>query len=485
MTDRPVILWVRHVLRLADNPALMAAVESNRPIIPLFVWDQPGQDGEPSCERPLGAAARWWLNRSLRAHATQLESVGSRLIFRSGPAKEVLKRVCADTGADRLFYTISPDPAAARRDHATRSALEQDGLELSGFFSGLLFDPGTIRNQAGQPYKVFTPFWKTLWDHFEPPPPLAEPGLLHPIDQWPESTPLSAIGIDDMPAGRSKLLEETWTTGARAASIKLTNFMSDGLENYSSQRDFLARASTSQLSPYLRFGEVSPRTIWHLARTKLVEDLHLSASGLSFLRQLTWREFAYDTLQQFPGLATTPINAAFKKFPWQKNDEHLEAWHAGRTGYPVVDAAMRQLESTGWVHNRARMIAGSFLAKHLLQSWQSGESWYWDNLVDADPANNPFGWQWIAGCGADASPYFRIFNPILQGRKFDRTGTYVRHWIPALSAAPNSLIHEPWKLSPCERENAGLDSFGRYPDPIVDHRKARQRALAAFERTKH
>lgn len=487
VSPRPVLLWVRHQFRLDDHRALAAAAQAGRPVIPVFVWDPPsppgGRESVPK-ERPLGAAQRWWLHHALEACDQRLRSIESRLILRAGETKAALTALCRETGADLIFAATAPDPAAAARDRATLEALRTRAIRHQLFDGGLLVNPGTVSRSAGGTYQVFTPFWKALLDGPEPPAPVPAPARLPAPEHWPESAPLRDFkllpGAPDWAGG----LRETWRAGEPAAWERLEDFLEEGLALYPDRRDRMDAAGTSGLSPHLRFGEIGPRALWHRLRRHADENRAARGPAMAFLRELAWREFAYHLLHEHPALAWRPIKTAFESFPWRADRERLRKWQKGRTGYPVVDAAMTQLWLTGWMHNRARMVTGSFLVKHLLQPWQAGEAWFWDTLVDADPANNPFGWQWIAGCGADAAPYFRIFNPVLQGRKFDPDGDYVRRWLPALAGVPAAAIHQPWTLPPIEQAAYGLRIGETYPEPMVEHKAARKRALDALARIK-
>lgn len=334
-----------------------------------------------------------------------------------------------------------------------------------------------MRNRQGRPFRVFTPFWKHLQTLDPPPPPQPAPSRIPSPEVWPASDALDDWGLRPTRPDWAGGLRETWTPGEAAAQQRLATFLDSGqAARYDAERNTLGTDATSRLSPHLRFGEIGPRTIWHAVR-----DRPHDPGAAAFLREVGWREFCHHLLHQAPDMADRPLQAAFEHFPWRDDPDGLAAWQAGRTGYPVVDAGLRQLWATGWMHNRARMIVASFLVKHLLIDWRAGERWFWDTLVDACPANNPASWQWVAGCGADAAPYFRIFNPVLQGRKFDPDGGYVRHWLPELAELPTAVLHQPWTAAASDLRTAGIKLGKSYPEPVIDHATARQRALSALE----
>lgn len=443
----PSLVWFRPGdLRLADNPALHAAAARGGPVVPVFVW-APAEDGRWA----PGGASRWWLRRSLAALAADLERLESRLIVRQGAAAETLAAVAAGCGANAIFWNRRYEPSAA--------AVERNvpGQACPG---NVLFEPGSILNSSGKPFQVFTAFWKACLAAPPPARPLPAPSRLAAPDRWPDSLPPAALDLDptvDWAAG----LRESWTPGESGAQRLWTQFRNSHLSDYAAERDRPDHPGTSRLSPHLHFGEISARQIWH------------GAPPGEFLRQVGWREFSCHLLHHFPATAEQPLRPEFARFPWRLDGPALRAWTRGRTGYPLVDAGMRELWRTGWMHNRVRMLAASFLVKDLLLPWQEGAAWFWDTLVDADLANNTMGWQWTAGCGADAAPYFRIFNPVTQGMKFDPDGRYVRRWIPELAALEGSAVHAPWE--------SGMRPAG-YPPPVVDLAASRAQALAAYAR---
>lgn len=476
------IVWFRNDLRLSDHPALAAAVKRDRPVIPVFVWS-PDEEGDWA----PGGASRWWLHQSLAALAEDLASLGSKLIVRQGPSLAVLRELVKASGADAVFWNRRYEPQVIKRDTTIKAALRSDGLHVESFNGGNLFEPVEIENQQGKPYQVFTGFWRACMRQ----PALAKPqkrvrSLAVPAS-WPKSLTLEALELlptIDWAAG----MREAWTPGERGAERQLKRFLSNACEDYATGRDRPDRIGTSRLSPHLHFGEISPKQIWQAVRENCTSSTTsaLDESADAYLREIGWREFACHLLYHFPETPGEPLKAKFQAFPWaRRNSVQLKAWQRGRTGYPIVDAGMRELWATGWMHNRVRMIAASFLVKHLLIDWREGAAWFWDTLVDADLANNTLGWQWVAGCGADAAPYFRIFNPILQGRKFDPDGAYVRRWVPELSEVPTKWVHAPWEAGANDLAEAGVRLGVDYPKPIVDHAEARERALAALETTKH
>lgn len=452
---------------MVDHPALTAAVQSGAPVIPLFIFDD-----ETAGSWTPGAASRWWLEGSLLALDTDLRSRGSRLILRRGNALDVLARVALETGAAEIYFTRHYEPHFAAEELAVAAEFEQQGRMCRRFGGGVLFEPEAVRTKAGGPFRVFTPFYKACLAVNGIKDPLPAPTKIIAPKIWPDSEPLNDWRLRPTEPDWAGGLRDNWKQGAHEASTRLETFLEEGVCTYPADRDRPDRVGTSTLSPYLHFGEISPRQVWH--RTRLWADIHAEAGKGSnaFLRELIWREFSYHLLHHFPHIADAPFNPVFGDFPWRDDAQALRAWQRGLTGYPIVDAGMRQLWQTGWMHNRVRMIVASFLTKHLLIPWQDGARWFWDTLVDSDLANNSASWQWVAGCGADASPYFRIFNPILQGRKFDPAGAYVRKWVPEIVDLPDRVIHAPWE--------SGLEVDG-YPSPIVDHRIARQRALAAYK----
>ncbi len=472
-TDAPCLLWFRQDLRLEDNPALAAAIASERPVVPVYIWDEAG-DWSP------GGASRWWLHHALEDLAKSLAGHGLRLALRTGDSAEELKRLIAETGAGAVYWNRCYEPAAIARDKAIKQALKDAGLEAESFNASLLFEPWEIQNKSGKPFQVFTPYWKRCREFPTPAVAKVPLGKLAVPATWPDSEALEELGL--LPEIKWDAgFYEAWTPTRRAGLQRLTAFAKEAVSAYGSQRDRPDVDGTSRLSPYLHFGQIGPREVFAAFREKGSDD---SVGGRKYLAEIGWREFSYHLLYHFPETPERALREQFADFPWRKNRRHLQAWQRGQTGYPIVDAGMRQLWATGWMHNRVRMIAASLLVKHLLQPWQAGAEWFWDTLVDADLASNTQGWQWTAGCGADAAPYFRVFNPITQGEKFDPEGEYVRQWVPELKRLPDKYLHKPWEAPENLLAACGVELGDSYPEPIVGHFEGRSRALAAFEELK-
>jgi deoxyribodipyrimidine photo-lyase len=468
------IVWFRHDLRLGDNPALTAALGRGGPVIPVFIW-APEEEGR----WPPGAASRWWLHQSLAALDASLRKAGSRLTIRRGPTLDTLRSLVEETGATAVFWNRRYEPAIIARDSKIKSALQGEGKTAESFNGSLLFEPWTIKTQQATPYRVFTPFWRACLGQLEPAGPERMPPRFEKPAKWPMSAELRELGLQPM-IDWTGGLREAWHPGENGARKQLSQFLENAIADYADQRNRPDLLGTSRLSPHLHFGEISVREIW-----SELGNLQMKANADAirvYKSELGWREFAHHLLFHFPHTAEEPLRGEFARFPWRKDTAELRAWQRGRTGYPIVDAGMRELWHTGWMHNRVRMIVASFLVKDLLISWQEGAAWFWDTLVDADLANNTLGWQWTAGCGADAAPYFRVFNPVSQGEKFDPDGAYVRRWVQELQRVPIEWLHKPWE-SPLDVTTAGLE-FGRnYPRPIVDHSRARQQALDAYRQS--
>ncbi len=460
--ERPAILWLRQDLRLADNPALHAAAK--HPILAVYIWD------ELDPWSP-GGASRWWLYKSLSALKQSLRGQGVQLVFKRGNPLHILKDLVQETEACGVYWNRCYEPYAISRDNEIKSYLKNEGIPCQSFNGSLLAEPWEIQTKTKGPYQVFSPFWTVLQKHSFP-----KPSPIPDLQGW--SAPINSESLEEWgfkPTLWGQGLEETWRPGEKGAWEKLNHFLDEGIEIYVGKRDYPSENGTSHLSPYLHWGELSPRQIWHQAT-------HTSGvDALPFLRQLGWREFSYHLLFHFPELPSKPLRSSFEQFPWEVSPHNLKAWQTGNTGYPLVDAGMRELWNTGTMHNRVRMVVASFLVKHLLLPWQKGEEWFWDTLVDADLANNGASWQWVAGCGADAAPYFRIFNPSLQSQKFDLEGTYIKKWVPELQALGSADIHSPWLANPEALARAGIKLGTTYPFPIVDHAFARARALAALK----
>lgn len=469
MMDRPVVLWFRQDLRLSDHPALEAAFQTGQPILPLFILEEESR-------RPLGQASRWWLHHSLTALQKKLPN----LCLRRGSPKIILSDLLRQSKATHIFWNRRYDPEGIKTDTFLKKQFTEMGIEVNSFKGNLLHEPWTILTSSGQPYQVFTPYWKKC---------LNTPPADHPLKE-PSDIPVFSADSEnlkdwnllpcnpDWAAGFSDL----WIPGEDSAQRRLADFIDFALAEYTEHRNLPGEEGTSGLSPHLHWGEITPLQIWHAVQAH--QTCHPSGQKniSAYLSEIGWREFSHALLYHFPDLSETPLKTAFQSFPWRNDSNDLIAWKKGRTGYPIVDAGMRQLWHTGWMHNRVRMIVASFLTKHLLISWQTGEKWFWDTLVDADMANNAASWQWVAGCGADAAPYFRIFNPVLQGEKFDPLGTYIRKWVPELQPLPNAYIHKPWLAPLTILQNSRIQLGTTYPYPIVDHAMARTRALQAYKR---
>lgn len=451
---KPVIVWFRQDLRLSDNPALHAAAVAGAPLIPLYILDE-------DVPHAPGGAARWWLHHSL---ATLDASLNGYLVLRRGSPAKIIPALMKQTGAGKIVWNRCYEPAAVARDTALKQVLTETGREAECFNGALLQEPWEIKTKDGKPFRVFTPFWKAMCERTVAAPHVAPRNLrFHrasgdALKDWklPPTRPDWAKGFD-------------WTPGEKSAHRALHDFL-DGIGDYGIARDWPAIDGTSRLSPHLHWGEISPRQVWHAVRTH-----GHSAGAETFLKELGWREFCAQLLFHNPDMPEKPLDTRFAKLRWRHSARDLAAWQRGQTGIPIVDAGMRQLWRTGWMHNRVRMIVASLLIKHLLIDWREGEAWFWDCLVDADLASNSANWQWVAGCGADAAPFFRIFNPVLQGQKFDPEGDYVRRFVPELAAVPDRFVHRPWD-APRPPAN--------YPAPIVDLQAGRDRALTAFRALK-
>lgn len=475
--SKPVIYWLRSDLRLDDNPALSAALASGQTVIPVYILD----DKTPGIWK-RGAASRWWLHHSLAALDTSVQKNNlHRIVYATGDAQAALTAIIAQTGATDVYWNRCYEPWAISRDIGIKETLKKNGIGVHSASGYLLFEPWEIKNKSGQPYQVFTPFSKACFekaDTFLPP-----ADFVKPAKKNASRISYQDLSLDDLALLPNipwyKTMEKIWQPGEEGAHKRLQDFLSKGVAHYKTARDFPAQEDgVSGLSPHLHFGEISPRRVWFAVLASLRagrEDKNLSSNAYGWLRQLIWREFSYHLLYAAPDFPEQPWNKKFKDFPWKKDPVLIKQWQQGNTGYPIIDAGMRQLWQTGWMHNRVRMIVGSFLVKNLLQPWREGEDWFWDTLVDADLANNAAGWQWIAGCGADAAPYFRVFNPVLQSKKFDPQGAYIRKFVPELAAIPDAYIHTPWDAPPLIRQQAK-----DYPAPIVDIAASRNKALKAY-----
>lgn len=475
-TDSVIVLF-RSDLRLADNRALAAAAASGAPVLCCLILDEtsPGV-------RPLGGARRWWLHHSIEALRTALSKFGAELVLRRGPMEKIVLDLQEQTGARAVYWNRRYAPAEAEVDKAMKAALRERGVKAESFDGQLLHEPTLLKTGAGGSYKVFGAFRRALESQPEPRDPVDAPENLVAWRGDVTSDTLKNWGLLPTKPDWAEGLRETWTPGEAGAQKRLDEFLEDRLEDYAAGRDFPAKEVTSRLSPHLVHGEITPYQI--LARLNGIRA-QTKADDVAKLRsELAWREFCYHLLFHFPALAEKNFNDSFDRFPWATSKKGLGAWQRGQTGYPIVDAGMRQLWQTGWMHNRIRMVVASFLAKHLLIDWREGEKWFWDTLVDADPANNPGNWQWVAGCGADAAPYFRIFNPVLQGEKFDGDHIYTKRFVPELEKLDGKFVQKPWAAPEKQLAAAGVKLGSDYPVPLVDHDRARDRALAAYKSLK-
>ncbi len=468
---RTSLVWLRADLRLQDNPALQEAARAGA-VLPVYVWS-PQEEGA----WPEGAASRWWLHGSLESLGAAFAARGVRLVLAAGPAARVLVESARAAGARAVYFSRRVEPAAAAQEREVAQALAAAGIEARAFPANLLYDPDAVRGREGKPYRVFTPFWSRCAELPSPPPPCGDPGDLRAPARAPRGLALAALGLKPT-IGWDAGLGESFAPGEAGARRELRRFLDDGLTDYRTARDLPARAGTSRLSARLHFGELSVGRVWKEASRRA------PAANMKggFLSELGWREFAHHVLHHQPQTPEEPLDARFSRFDWRRDDAGLKVWRRGKTGYPIVDAGMRELWRTGWMHNRARMIVASFLCKDLLIDWREGARWFWDTLVDADLAANTLGWQWTAGCGADAAPFFRVFNPIQQGVRWDEDGAYVKRWVPELSRLPARWIHEPWSAPLEVLREAGVELGKNYPRPVVEHAQARLRALAAFAR---
>ncbi|MFS2179893.1 deoxyribodipyrimidine photo-lyase [Rhizobium pisi] len=474
---RPVILWFRKDLRLDDNKALNAAHLSGQQIIPLYI-----NEPEAAGTGPLGAAQAWWLHHSLEALDRSLREQRGRLVLASGETLAVLRAIIEKSGAEAVFWNRRYDPTGISIDIRIKRELEKQAIEAQSFGGQLLHEPSRLTTGGGTPYRVYTPFWRALESAGEPEPPLDAPLKLQLAQKLPESETLDCWNLLPKKPDWARDFADLWTPGEQGGREKLRAFVKDSLEGYKENRDHPAKPATSMLSPHLALGEISPARVWDATRglSKQVP----AADIVHFRKEIAWREFSYHLLFHFPRLASANWNDRFDDFEWRNDSEDFEAWRHGMTGYPIVDAGMRQLWRHGWMHNRVRMIVASFLIKDLMVDWRRGEDWFRDTLVDADPANNAASWQWVAGSGADASPFFRIFNPVLQGETFDPDGDYVRIHVPELRGLDAKYIHRPFEAPKSLLDEAGVILGKTYPKPIVDHASARNRALAAYKAMK-
>ena len=461
------LVWFRNDLRLADNPALHAAVESGEDLLLLYILDE-----------RAGGASRWWLHHSLRALSGDIAARGGKLVLRRGDAVKIITGLVEEHEITGVHAARAYEPFWRETDRALDASFRALGCGLHRHLSTSLFHPERITTKAGGPFGVFTPFSKACFEAGVPATALPAPKRLQSVKVAGDA--LEDWGLLPINPDWAGGLRAEWTPGEAGAHARLDVFIARLVKDYAIARDFPGPAGTSKLSPHVHFGEISPRIVWHKA--KAAGD----GKGVqTFLKELLWREFSINLLWQHPDIRTCPIREEFTTFPWKETPGHLEAWRRGQTGIPIVDAGMRQLWQTGWMHNRVRMICASYLVKHLLIPWQAGEAWFWDTLCEADEAANGASWQWVAGCGADAAPYFRIFNPVLQGAKFDAEGAYVRRFVPELKKLPDKHIHAPWEAPAEILAGAGVKLGGSYPKPLVLPAEGRQAALDAYAQLKN
>ena len=461
------LVWLRRDLRLTDNPALAAALAQHGQVLCVYVH-APDEEGSWA----PGAASRWWLHHSLAALNAALGQRGSALVLRTGPTLAALGELAREAQATAVYWNRLYEPALIARDTAIKQALKAQGLKVESCNANQLCEPWDIATGSGGPYRVFTPFWRKLSAQLEPLAPLPAPSRI-------KGPALKSLALDELrlrpSIGWDTGFAPRWQPGEAGAHALLDGFIAGAVPDYKTARDRPDQAGTSRLSPHLHFGEIGPRQIVYA-----LASAGLGEIGAPFVRELGWREFSTHLLYHFPHSAKASLNADFERFPWAEPErETLRAWQRGQTGVPIVDAGMRELWQTGWMHNRVRMIVASYLTKNLRYHWIHGARWFWDTLVDADLANNTQGWQWSAGSGADAAPYFRIFNPVLQGQRFDPDGAYVKRFVPELAALPLKSLHQPWTVAPHLLRAAGL-ADSAYAKPIVDLAQSRDAALAAY-----
>lgn len=483
MTERPIaLMWFRNDLRLSDNPALLAAInwadQNEGVVLPVFILD-------PVISAQLGGATKWWLEKSLSALGESLSKLGngkSTLRLFTGDAGPVLENIADAKPIKAVFWNRLYDKPSTARDTEIKATLQDIGLTCESFKANLLFEPWEVKTGGGTDFKVYSPFWRAC-QKFPPPrePMKAPEGITLFEDNLDGETDLSAFDLGPKPFDWAGGFSERFTPGEQGAKDQLFDFIDERLVDYADMRDRPDHRVTSELSPHLRFGEISPYQVWHTANHFADANPGKGKTASKFISELGWREFAHHILFHATDLRSVPLQGQFKHFPWSDAPEALTRWQKGQTGYPIVDAGMRELWHTGYMHNRVRMIVGSILVKHLLIHWRDGLAWFDDTLVDACQANNAFSWQWIGGCGADAAPYFRIFNPVLQGEKFDPQGEYVRQWVPELRDMPEQYIHKPWEASPLILKAAGVTLGKTYPEPLIGLKEGRERALSAYQ----
>lgn len=465
------ILWCRQDLRLFDNPALNYAARSGEVLI-VFIYPE-----------DLGGASYWWLHHSLQAFSDSLNERGVELVLRTGKAAQILTDLATQYEVDKVVWNRVYSTQGVEQGSEVKQALDKAKISHQSFNGQLLTEPTQIFNKQGTPFKVFTPFWRHCLAMLNPEPLLDIP-VFTGFQQGVISESLDDWDLLPTQPDWAQGLKNRWTPGENAAQQRWQSFLDEVIPNYKEGRDFPNQDNTSYLSPHLAFGEISPKQIWFDVHARMASNEIDSTNAYKYLAEIGWREYSRYLLIHFPHITEQPFNAKFTNFPWQDQPELLSAWQRGQTGYPIVDAGMRELWHTGYMHNRVRMVTASFLTKHCLTHWREGMEWFWDTLVDADIGSNTASWQWVAGCGADAAPYFRIFNPILQGEKFDKQGDYIKKWVPELAEMPSKYINQPWTAGPMTLQLANVQLGENYPLPVVDHASARKQALEAYKAIK-
>jgi len=469
MPQNTALVWLRNDLRLSDNPALSAAFKHSEHVTALYI-----NETDPGLRHP-GGASRWWLHHSLQDLSHRLAEHGVQLIVSTGKACQSIHAAISETGADAVFWNRRYSAGEIGVDLVIENALKAKGVAVQSFAANVLVEPWAIKTKTGNPYSVYTPFWNAL-KALDIASPLRAPAARTSVQSH-------AVDADYKQPQWARKLQDHWQIGEAGAHSVLTSFLDDRLDDYAQGRDFPARASTSKLSPHLRFGEISPRQIWHAAQALAQREPGMTDAVNKFLSELAWRDFNYHQLYHRDDIATVPMQAKYADMPWRQAPDNLRAWQRGQTGMPLIDAGMRELWATGFMQNRIRMLTASLLSKNLLIDWRLGEQWFWDCLCDADIANNPGNWQWVAGSGLDAAPYFRIFNPVVQGERFDADGAYVRQWVPELSSLPDKWIQQPFAAPPEVLAKAGVTLGNTYPHPIVDLKLSREQALEAMRQS--
>lgn len=476
MMNKTIIVWIRKDFRLVDNPALFHAAKEGM-VVPVYIHD----DYE---ESSMGSASKWWLHHALNDFKTSIKKIKGTLIVQKGNPKDVLQKLLHETNAQDIYWNRRYEPHALKKDKELQAFFSEQQINIRTFEGFLLHEPWKITKENGEPYKVFTAYYKASQKHS------VSSAVKKVTSIQASSKPVESLSVSDLDLLPSipwdETIKSTWEATEKGAIDVFKTFLKNKLLHYEKGRDFPAEALNSFLSPYFATGQLSARVLYHYLRTKAekISSGAFEQQAEMFIRQLIWRDFAYQLLYHFPHTTTEPLNEKFKQFQWADGNEELQAWKNGKTGYPLVDAGMRELWETGFMHNRVRMVTASFLVKHLLIHWKHGANWFFDTLVDADLANNTMGWQWVAGSGADAAPYFRIFNPITQSEKFDKEGEYIKKWLPELKDIPSSYIHKPWEAPADVLEKANVTLNKTYPAPIVDHKAARERALEHYQHIK-